>query len=1671
VANAWGLTGAGSGTLTGTGGFTGMEVLAGGTNADTLTIGLTAGAAVLAGMTFNGGAGVSNSIVVNPGAGGPFTTVTHTFTNATDGSITVDGSVLQYTQLSPITDNLIPTNRVFTFTGAPDVIVVANAGAPNDNISQISSGASETVAFTNPSTSLTINTLGGADSITVVPDTSGGVFSKQVNVVSTGNLTIGAAGIDVDAGATIDAGGTLDINGPINTTTAAAGIVRIDAGGYVHQNASGIVTADSLGVKAAGEIVLTQTNAIDTFAAQSTLLNAVVQLTDAGTLSIGTVTDATPAIWGGSLVGITTSTGNVTIVTVGDLTVTNTITASGATVHLETSAGKDILSGASATDVTANRLELVTVGGGDVGTNPNKLIVEAPILDITGVTGTSYITRLNTDVVVTLDASGNVVGGFSTTGTYKITVDGLNGGGTFTTITLTDNSSLESENGVIEFVNMTGVAVAINDALVQTTGGNISIPCGGFTMSAGTIESGVGNAAGSVIISTSAGTDMNLTGGTITASGSGALSLGPAQDFILNGGSVASTQSGHIQITAGRDVTLTAGTVNSSGAGQVQVAAGGIITDSGATPRLIGTDLLLDAVNGVGASAANPLNTQVDNLAVRNTTAGGIYVANTGPLAIGGAGGALLIGGSGVTSGLSAADSFIRAASPLAINAPAVLGGSFTFQAGDSGAAGDDLTINADVTLTSAVNSTLAFVAGDDIIHASGTVSTVSLAGATHTVALWADHEGTGLGGISQALGIIQTNLLAFSASDAVTLDQANHADAIAGIVNDAGEEIVYNDAGSTAVGAAAIPDLGAVAGVTGHDNVTITAAAGTLDINGPITTTTGAAGIVRMDIGGYVHQNALGIVTGDSLGVRAAGEIVLAQNNAVDTFAARSTLLNAAVQFTDTANLSIDTVADAAPAIWGASMVGITTAGGDATLLSTGSADIAKAVATVGGGFSLTATNVSSQAAGTITTTAGVNTGMASGSVLLANSAAGDMTGLAGAIVTTGAPNNAGAGSAGGAVRLQTVDGAITTPAITTTGGAATAGDNNGGAGGEVNIVAADAWADQAHNVSIGAALSAGGGAASGSGADGAGGVVRVNADNNLTQAAIITAGSVGAVAGGSVTLGLANQISINTFAANATGPVTITNAGTLAVGSVLDAATPVFGATISGITTAGGDINITSNTGSVIILKNVIADNGGGAAGDITITVPLTGALRNVTEQAPLDPQYWHPDAVIIFGNGTAENIVISSMGTTNGTITLGGDLPAVPGIATIWGKIPSGNFTFFHAGAFIMGQNSKFTSTGGIYVYADNAIVGDMAAAGNLVVLDHTGVNPSNITYLRRAADNLVRSNPDNSFLDVFTDEGMDFVAGNWLNMPGAGILAGAGPDPTAAAGSGNFRGAIPPMLVGALSNMNFDEGLGTPGVRPAPDGTELWVLDAAERGVPAVSNLATALASALPGQQVEVSLAQTVDASQQEDLVRHLGIYTRGPTVEELLDYLSGRKFYNDAPESNYPVSAGDFFGAALSPSDNKVSIDRLPGELARQALAKYREVYWRQVDDPKTGKKIWKSVAGDLRKIIEKSVEEFKAKGGGKFDPVAYRKWAASTPDQKEANDLLTQLESLFHKIGLLGLGPVEENISLQMLARSVKPRGLSLQETISMILNVPVGAAEPVGQEAVTAAR
>ncbi len=203
------------------------------------------------------------------------------------------------------------------------------------------------------------------------------------------------------------------------------------------------------------------------------------------------------------------------------------------------------------------------------------------------------------------------------------------------------------------------------------------------------------------------------------------------------------------------------------------------------------------------------------------------------------------------------------------------------------------------------------------------------------------------------------------------------------------------------------------------------------------------------------------------------------------------------------------------------------------------------------------------------------------------------------------------------------------------------------------------------------------------------------------------------------------------------------------------------------------------------------------------------------------------------------------------------------------------------------------------------------------------------------------------------------------------------------------------------------------------------------------------------------------------AQREDLVRHLGIFIKDPTEEELLEWLGEPRFFQDLPQVAHTVSGGDMPGGPTSASQHMVTIDRLPGGLARQALMTYRAIYWRQKVDAQ-GQKVWESRAGEIRNVLRKSIGAYKAKSSGEeFDPAAYVKFLATTPDQKDAWELLRRLSGLFRQVELLGLGPVELNISHSVLARYIRPGDISPEELIAAIRAASPGAPRrPLAPEA-----
>jgi GEVED domain/Domain of unknown function DUF11/HYDIN/CFA65/VesB-like, Ig-like domain len=212
----------------------------GGAESSVLTLG---GAMATAGVpvTFDGGPGF-NSLIMEDAAAVQ-ASVEHLFTSATAGSITVSSgsTLISYSNLSPITDNLSALARVFDFSSAlAETMTLSSTGdgASGNGYSHIDSNVGgESVSFKNPSVSLTITSSGGgAESLEIGPlDTplagtfstltvNGGVEASLIAVAPSS-----AYAIDVDGGAPsgVCPGDalTFDLSGGVvvDTITEAAG--------------------------------------------------------------------------------------------------------------------------------------------------------------------------------------------------------------------------------------------------------------------------------------------------------------------------------------------------------------------------------------------------------------------------------------------------------------------------------------------------------------------------------------------------------------------------------------------------------------------------------------------------------------------------------------------------------------------------------------------------------------------------------------------------------------------------------------------------------------------------------------------------------------------------------------------------------------------------------------------------------------------------------------------------------------------------------------------------------------------------------------------------------------------------------------------------------------------------------------------------------------------------------------------------------------------------------------------------------------------------------------------------------------------------------------------------------------------------------------------------------
>lgn len=459
-------------------------------------------------ITYNGGdptSGPPGDALVLSGPG-TFGTITHTFVSAADGSVNIAGYLVTYTGLEPVTDNLSATDRIFTFTGGAETVTLADSGAAGDTVSTISSTLGESVAFINPTGSLTINLTSGADVLNF-----GSLDSQEAGPAPfSANLVINGDGGDT-------------VNFPLATINLGGGLANIGTTGgqpieSINFTVGGLLTTSNVLLTATGAMT-TSSPALDV--AAGSLVAVAATGIDLDTQIV-------------TIVGTITGAGNIQIDEVDGLS-DLLLNAGGGNVTLN--AGGPIAdTSADGNDILGTNLLLNSVGGIGVSGNPIEVaVVNADISNSTA--GGIFVTDTAGGLtLLDLNASGTSVSGVGGNGVIAalspLTVAAhatTSGGMTYTAgdsagagdnltinaaVTVSDSTASLAFNAGDDFIlNNTASISAATTAAINIDAGNADAGTGGTANIFGALA-----APGGAAMSGNGDNDtFNVTGPTATA--------------------------------------------------------------------------------------------------------------------------------------------------------------------------------------------------------------------------------------------------------------------------------------------------------------------------------------------------------------------------------------------------------------------------------------------------------------------------------------------------------------------------------------------------------------------------------------------------------------------------------------------------------------------------------------------------------------------------------------------------------------------------------------------------------------------------------------------------------------------------------------------------------------------------------------------------------------------------------------------------------------------------------------------------------------------------------------------------------------------------------------------------------------------------------------------------
>jgi filamentous hemagglutinin family protein len=1549
------------------------------------------------------------------------------------------------TALEAGTNVIISTDQAGAGTGiltqdatAPIAVTLANAGAVSLTL-QANAGMTLSGGISTGSGSTALNVeldgLGGLASTVAISapiDVNGSLTIKggALTVMTGGDLT--AASVAISGGPVTglsttvfpSALGAVIIDAPITTTAGGVSIttapsIASAAGGKITA-VGGNVTLSSTGAITIGDVVNTGGGA---FTATGTSFSNTAGISDGGTNGSSTVLT----------VNTTAGLGTINIGGAISWAGTGGIDIEGATTVTTSASGTIATTGAGPTPVS-----LFTTGIGSNGVTLNGTVNASGLFSASGAiftlpatssvtAGSASINLLTTSTLgKTLVPNTTVIDGpVSTTA-----AGGFGGGGVIFTSNATGTISTSGGGGV-----------SITTSSGTTIGGIVNTGGGAFTVAAGL------DFENDAAITVGNGT-ASSTAFSVTTSGSGTIDIN---------GAITWTGTGGVTISGANQVTTTPlGTITSAGAALMPVSLFTTFVDGsiGTTGVTIGAGVTttgaFTASGGNFILSANvPLTAGSVSLNMPSTTP--VTVPNTvtisGPILATINGGAINIGGAvlvvdNTTGTLTSTDGPISISNTGLVgmgNAIATGGGAFTVN-NSSGGPANFSTSGAPITTSGGnVSITTSTSEGAQI----STDSPVNTGGGSFTVSAQAFENDSAIsdGGVATTGGVV--NIDTTSGTGALNIN---------GTISWTG-------------------GIGRNVDIEGGGTVSVVSIISSGATALPVTVFTTATGS-GVTISGAVNTTGTFVSSGSSVNVSSAGSITaqaVSLNITTGTPDGHTVTPGAAsVAGPITTNGGTFTAGGTSFSSSGAGL--ITTNGGDVNLLTPDGINLGGAIVTGGGAFNATNDNAfTSTTGGTITTLGGAVTINSIGTV-------GNSTGE----IVIGDEINTGGGAFTSNGSTFTSSGEITDGgindnqpvSITTTGGDITlntGGDINWAASlGSITFVVpagstlglgATITGNVAEPINFtGVTLSLVGPESTIMGGNIAFGTISNPDDTTAPALAVKSAGTV--------SLGIVGTTNspIGSFTVEQNGtsaqPVT-TLSGDINSSGIVDFAGPVI---------LAADISVITSDLAASPVEHLIEFDGtiNGAHG-LTVTVPNPPAPTQTDQNPPSVEEIRFNSNIgdqtpLAFLNVTTGDagILFFRAGPPGNSTNQFGNLPGVddPQPLTVINIASGGSFkvndgpppspkqsaiiisdidsygpltvnigsagTPNAANLYAVGQYEKLTSFGDLNINTNGgtAQIGDLSSFGNMTV------DAANITFLLR------QPTFENN---VALDKGVDLIASGEMTLPANAVYTAITPSGTGAFGVPGFlAGSFNPSSNFPRIAASLDTAISNapsipastfffPGFNLLLDLTPSTLsskLPSFVAPIPSVFDLPAG--GAFPRQQL-VAGTVTPDFKNammpsypgptvQQDL-NDDGVFTREPTVEEIVDATDSVVVYNDTPRKRRP-RAEDF----------SVAVTRLNSSRAQQFLDQYHEIFAAAPGSSANTPSHRAQIASDLQESWDAYVGQ---NGYKRATGAGFQHYVATTRSASKAANELTQLNSLLQQLDTLGLSHKEAQMAFQ----------------------------------------